>query len=1011
MHGLEAGLRTSVAQLKLLFKDHMACNICHSHITILSVKDKDKQLLQQQTQQRVAKYRAKKNNLDFDTCDLASVFPPQPVDKKLSLKIINASCSKLKPETFEEKGCAVCGQLISVASLSRLSAVKNYLHILGAPGFTRQERVKISDKICEFPHAIDHSCQKICNSCRVALRLGNVPKLALARGLWLGQVPKVLFDLHYVEKMLVARIRHSICSIRIASGMRKMKAHAIAYQQPIPKVYNILPPPKADLEEVLAIMFTGPCKPTLIDFQRTPFLMRRNHVKLALEWLILNHADYEDVLISTTNLDEYPEDMPPVSIEYKQMMHNKIPEGTSVHDMEEEDGTTCGQCAFTVHGLTGEEFNIMSTNAVKVKSLHHLNSQGKFLAIGHSKEPESIWNNPQLYPQMFPWLLPYGLGGVGTVDGLSDKEHKKWLLMYHDKRFQTDQDFPFIAFSHEQIKTASSQSFLLADKAAVFNDIKGRILTLDNSVLQSLLECMSKNDIVKPETEEEEKCFKLIRDLDHVAGPVKGSNTSKKWMRNEIWSLIYHRGAPFWYITISPADVKHPLCIYFADNKEKFEVEILPYDECMRLICRNPVAGACFFDFLVKLFISDILGFDSQHSGLYGNANAYYGTVEQQGRLTLHLHMLIWLKGNLTPQEMREKILDQNSDWKKCLISWLESCHIGEFMTGTQNEVLGSVADYSKQESYRNPTETLPQQPPPLCDSKHSKIEHCSKCDNLIEWWKYFQNVVDDLVSKSNIHNCERGTNKDGSVSKKYASCKDNKYGRCKARFPRPIFEQTEVDPETGGLKIKKLEAWINFFTPVLTYIMRCNTDVTCMWSGTALKAVIVYVSDYITKTGLKTHVVFEAIRSVFDKHNDIIGSSLSEKEKARKLINKIVNTLSTKTEMGAPMVCMYLLGNPDHYTNHKFIPFYWHAFVLEAQRPWMEVDQSTHADKVTLIRTKKQIIGLSPVHDYIYRPSEFDDMNLYQWILQCERRKYRSNGEHRSDPEPSDRMEFSDLN
>jgi hypothetical protein len=166
---------------------------------------------------------------------------------------------------------------------------------------------------------------------------------------------------------------------------------------------------------------------------------------------------------------------------------------------------------------------------------------------------------------------------------------------------------------------------------------------------------MTNDEIVRPETQEEEKCFKLIRDLDHVAGPVKGSNTSKKWMRNEIWSLIYHRGAPFWYITISPADIKHPLCIYFADNKEKFELEILPYDERMRLICRNPVAGARFFDFLVKLFISEILGFDSKYTGLYGDANAYYGTVEQQGRLTLHLHMLIWLQGNLTPQDMRKR--------------------------------------------------------------------------------------------------------------------------------------------------------------------------------------------------------------------------------------------------------------------------------------------------------------------------------------------------------------------
>lgn len=54
--------------------------------------------------------------------------------------------------------------------------------------------------------------------------------------------------------------------------------------------------------------------------------------------------------------------------------------------------------------------------------------------------------------------------------------------MYYDKRFQVDHDFPFIAFSHEQIKTTSTQCFLLADKK-VFNDIKYRILNIDNAVL------------------------------------------------------------------------------------------------------------------------------------------------------------------------------------------------------------------------------------------------------------------------------------------------------------------------------------------------------------------------------------------------------------------------------------------------------------------------------------------------------------------------------------------------
>ena len=43
---------------------------------------------------------------------------------------------------------------------------------------------------------------------------------------------------------------------------------------------------------------------------------------------------------------------------------------------------------------------------------------------------------------------------------------------------------------------------------------------------------------VKGEPQDEKDCLQLIHDLYHVKGPVKGSITSKKYMRNEIWSLI-----------------------------------------------------------------------------------------------------------------------------------------------------------------------------------------------------------------------------------------------------------------------------------------------------------------------------------------------------------------------------------------------------------------------------------------------------------------------------------------
>ena len=64
----------------------------------------------------------------------------------------------------------------------------------------------------------------------------------------------------------------------------------------------MLPPPCEDLDKALAILFTGPCKPMAEDFACTPFLVRRNAVIKALEWLKLNHANYADLEVSYLNV-------------------------------------------------------------------------------------------------------------------------------------------------------------------------------------------------------------------------------------------------------------------------------------------------------------------------------------------------------------------------------------------------------------------------------------------------------------------------------------------------------------------------------------------------------------------------------------------------------------------------------------------------------------------------------------------------------------------------------------
>jgi hypothetical protein len=976
-HGISCGAKEGMSAIRSRLEHHSGlCCVQYKSIFIKKLTKAKTPTERWRIHSAKSKTSPEVSYPKLDGCGPSTDFPPAPLDKNLRKLITETACNRMKAQDISEAGCAVCGELLPLGGMSRLKAVKQQLHILAASGISRVERKRSSCPLREYKGPIlDYNCSLICDSCRSSVRQGKVPELALANGLWIGDVPLELKCLNFVEKMLVARVRHTCAYVKVASGMRKMTANVIAFQSPVPKVYNILPPPRDDLDEVLAILYTGPCKPTPDDLKRLPFFVRRNNVVKALEWLKLNHRDYADIDISQENLKQYSETAIPVSIEYRQCSSNKVPEGTSKHDLEAEHGVMEGECAFSVHGLTGESIEMMSSEALKAAALKHLNIGGSMLAVGHSSKPESMYNNPQLYPQMFPWLFPYGLGGIGST-ALSDKEHKRHLLMYHDKRFQTDINFPFVAFSHEQVKTASTQSYLLVDQAR-FTGISQRLLNLDQDVLTSVIERMQRGEHIKPVTDSEKSCFQVLHDLDHVSGKVKGSVTSKKYMRNEIWSLIAAKGAPIWYITLSPADIQHPICLYYADTKEEFKPEILlPYDERHRLICKNPVAGARFFHFMVETFISDVLGVGSTHRGLYGETNAYYGSVEQQGRLTLHLHMLLWLKGCLTPDEIRKRLLDPNSDFRKKMVDWLESVHTGDFQTGSFDDVVERVKQQSTDKSYKDPTQTLPKAPPP-----ENTDDSC--------WNKQFEEEVDGLLLKSNVHNCEKYTTKSGRKRKDKDSygCRNNKWGKCKARFPRPLFNETTVDLDSGAINMKKSEPWINTITQVVTYLFRCNTDVTCLLSGTAIKAVVMYVSDYITKSSLKTHTIFESIRTVFQKNGEMIGGTLTMKEKARMIMTKIVNLISAKMEMGAPMISMYLLGNPDHYTDHKFVPFFWQSFVTEAERAFRD---DLDPMKVVLVKRKGRIVGVSPVFDYIYRPLELEHMSLYEWVHRCSRVKLK---------------------
>ena len=212
--------------------------------------------------------------------------------------------------------------------------------------------------------------------------------------------------------------------------------------------------------------------------------MRQKVVANALEWLKVNHKDYADLHCAYDELEKYPEDIAPVIVEYQYSQINKVEEGTSTFDQTVDDSVENGECPFIVHGIMGELLATKIVAALKGLALRHWNNAGGALSVSHAADAQSIYHNHNLYPQIFPWLFQFGLGGIGETT-IYDKAHKQHLLMYHDKCFQHNAIFPFVAFSHEQIKQSTTGGFLLAETEK-FKDIADRLLSVDQITLGNI---------------------------------------------------------------------------------------------------------------------------------------------------------------------------------------------------------------------------------------------------------------------------------------------------------------------------------------------------------------------------------------------------------------------------------------------------------------------------------------------------------------------------------------------
>ena len=511
----------------------------------------------------------------------------------------------------------------------------------------------------------------------------------------------------------------------------------------------------------------------------------------------------------------------------------------------------------------------------------------------------------------YPVLWPYGRGlyHENRRRKIGFHEYIRWTLQYHDKRFRTHHSFPFVAFSIQQ-----KQSALLSAKIHMRRD--------DFEADTDLLADLSLHDLQEAQVDEEahrsignERVRRLHHHLYATSSHIMGSAKKRTTYRSQIWGSCLWLRPPSLWVTINPMDYEDPIAQVFAgediDMNSFWDMMGPDPNKRARNMANDPFASASFFNFIIRTTFETLFGIHisrsrvETHVGIFGQVNGYFGAIEAQGRGSLHVHLLIWLKNAPNADEMLE-LLTQ-SDFREKIAAYIEY-NIRTHLEGFDEEFVKNNPK-ERHVSYSRP-------PNPRNDNWEVEKRE-------MEW---------KLARAYQVHVCKTSTclrrNREGELV-------------CKRHAPWPLIEKTIVHA-SGTLDLRRAYRFLNGYSPAILLSLRCNNDIKLVIYGKETKNIGWYLTNYQSKDPSKTYNMSALLGSAVAYHQTHLPHFESLREQNRLLIYRCFNVLNKQAELSGPQVMSYLMNWGDCFASHQYVPVYWGqvANALKRAYPYLDVEK-----------------------------------------------------------------------
>ncbi|KAJ7355962.1 hypothetical protein DFH08DRAFT_690993 [Mycena albidolilacea] len=293
---------------------------------------------------------------------------------------------------------------------------------------------------------------------------------------------------------------------------------------------------------------------------------------------------------------------------------------------------------------------------------------------------------------------------------------------------------------------------------------------------------------------------------------------------------------------------------------------------------------------MVDQFTSVFLGFEREcKRGVFGRVKHYYGVFEAQNRGSLHLHILIWLEGALSPKLLQEKAV-ADEHFKRQLFAWMESIIRHDLPSNTH-----SIASPSK----------LVQKQCLMCHPPHPDDANFD-----ISSPQFLREIL-DASGQVHAHNetCYKKT------PYSMVTLDDQARDRlCRFNYPVDLVPVTVMD-ENGKISLKRDNGRVVGYNPTLSGSFQCNTDLKFIGSGPLTMALSIYMTLYTAKSDISSAVIMSALAAATKLLREA-GPLSSEEERCRKLLLKTLNQINGWRELSGQQVACSLLGIGNHVTD-----------------------------------------------------------------------------------------------